>query len=787
MIRQVVLPTPKAWLRILVSLWLCAQALSAHAEPAKHYEFLSSDVGAGNIRAAIRSDQWQAQTGAAALGVQSNPIWLKFTAPADAEVFLTTGVWLTKFEVYLVAGKRPLSHYVSGRSVPLSDRPIHHPQFAFPIPAHPSDQTITVYIYHDQTGESARYPVQFLTEQELTALNTKTHLLHGIFYGFFVIMLLYNLAVFWAVRDKTHLYFALNAIGMIGFLAGSDGFSRFYLWPNLPALESLTPFWLGLAMISILQFSQHFFGEKTQAKHWLWPARFIQVAALVIALLAVFSNVVSAGGWMTNLLGVEVVFLLAMALRLGSLGNFGAIAFLIASAGVAIVAAYNILEFHGEHGFLNEHLDWVFFAVAWQHTVLSIALAIRTRRYTEATRKADLKSRELSLQVRQLQDSTNLYKEHQELQRSVQQAQKLKSIGQLTGGVAHDFNNILASIMGFSELALDKATTGPASEQIRYLQEITQSAQRGAELVKQLLIYSRSGNKEPRDINLSEAITQTMALLRGSLPSSVILNTNLPQTDITCRLDPILLQQTLVNLALNAAEAMQQRGIIDISLANQQAHNLVCTSCLERFDGEFAVIKVEDNGPGLKDNPQDLFNPFFTSKTVGEGSGMGLSVVHGIVHEHHGHVQLSDRAQNGVRASLYLPRHSVTEAIESVANTILLVVEDNSMRSFLQELLVSQGYTVTAKASSSEALEAFLVNPRAFDLVINDHLMTQQTGLDLAQEMRRLRPDLPVAMTTGNPNGFHPNELQRSGVAVVFEKPIKADLVLAKVKGLLGG
>ena len=164
---------------------------------------------------------------------------------------------------------------------------------------------------------------------------------------------------------------------------------------------------------------------------------------------------------------------------------------------------------------------------------------------------------------------------------------------------------------------------------------------------------------------------------------------------------------------------------------------------------------------------------------------MGLSVVHGTVHEHHGHVQLSDRAQVGARASLYLPRHAVSEAVATITDTILLVVEDSSMRSFLQELLVSQGYNVTAKASPNEALEAFLVNPHAFDLVINDHRMTQQSGLDLAQEMRRLRPDLPVAMTTGHPKGLDPKELERSGIAAVFEKPIKAHLLLAKVKGLL--
>ena len=759
----------------------------ASAEPVSQYEFLSADAGAGDIQAAIRATQWQSKVGSPAEGFHREPVWLRFSAPSHAEVLLMTSTWLSHFELYLVAGKRALVHYPSGTSIPVSQRPILHPQFAFPIPATPSSQQVTVYIHHNLKVQPARYPAQFLRAQELVAANTFTHLQHGVFYGIFIIMLLYNLVVFWAVRDKAHLYFVLYNLGMIGFLAGSDGFSRFYLRPELPALEILTPLWLGLAMVSFLQFMQYFFDLKTRHSRWIRPIRAIQVTTIVAILCSAIGDIYAGAGWVAVVLVIEVLFILAMTIQLVRSGNRSAIAFLLASSIVALVTTFNVLAIYGFPGFNASDLNWVFFAVAAQHIVLSIALAVRMRRYTEEAQNARLKSMELSVQVRQLQDSTSMHEEHQQLQKSVQQAQKLKSIGQLTGGVAHDFNNILASIMGFSELALDKATTGPASEQIRYLQEITHSAERGAQLVKQLLIYSRSSSKEPRDINLNEALEQTKALLRGSLPSSVLLHVHLPEKEITCRLDPILLQQTLVNLALNAAEAMHDRGIIDVTLANQQVQNLICTSCLERFDGEFAVIKVEDNGPGLKDNPQDLFNPFFTSKTVGEGSGMGLSVVHGIVHEHHGHVQLSDRAQSGVRASLYLPRHHVSESVESISDTILLVVEDSSMRSFLQELLTSQGYTVTAKASPSAALETFIVNPQAFDLVINDHLMTQQTGLDLAQEMRRLRPDLQVAMTTGHPKGLNPKELEQSGVAAVFEKPIKAHLLLAKVKGLLGG
>lgn len=696
-----------------------------------------------------------------------------------------TSTWLQRFDVYMVAGKRALKHYPSGTALLLSQRPIAHPQFAFPVPPSPSNQPIQIYIHHHLKVQPARYPAHLLTEQEFVASNTQLHLLHGIFYGIFLIMLVCNLGVYWAVRDKAYLYFVLYSLGIVGFLAGSDGFSRFYLWPDTPAMESATPLWLGLAMISFLQFVQYFFGLKARHRRWILPIRSIQAVTLVVILMSTFFDLYAGSGWVSVLVGVEVLFLFGMTVYFATQRNTSAIAFLIASSAVAIAASYSAIELFGIDIGSSGALGWMFATIALQHIVLSVALALRLRRYTVATQKARMKSMDLSVQVRQLEASTNMYKEHEELQRSVQQAQKLKSIGQLTGGVAHDFNNILASIMGFSELALEKATSGPASEQIRYLQEITHSAQRGAQLVKQLLIYSRSNGKEPRDINLSEALTQTKDLLRASLPSSVILNTHLPKTDVTCRLDPILLQQMLINLALNASEAMQDRGIIDITLTTQSVRNTVCTSCLQRFDGEFAIIKVEDNGPGLNDTPQDLFNPFFTSKSVGEGSGMGLSVVHGIVHEHHGHVQLGDRAQSGVRASLYLPKHAVSEVIASITDTILLVVEDSSMRSFLRELLVSQGYTVTAKASPNEALEAFLVNPQAFDLVINDHRMTQQTGLDLAQEMRRLRPDLPVAMTTGHPKGLDPQQLEQSGIAAVFEKPIKAHLLLAKVKGLL--
>lgn len=211
-----------------------------------------------------------------------------------------------------------------------------------------------------------------------------------------------------------------------------------------------------------------------------------------------------------------------------------------------------------------------------------------------------------------------------------------------------------------------------------------------------------------------------------------------------------------------------------------------CTSCLARFNGDYIAIKIEDTGAGIAGNAEKLFTPFHTSKEVGQGTGLGLSVVHGIVHEHGGHVHASNRADGGARFTIYLPHNTpATVGADSKHKRILLIEDDPSVASYLQSLFDVEAYQTTFATMPTEALETFVANPDAFDLVITDYLMPQGTGLELAEDIHALRPDLPILLTTGNANNLDAAALSSAEVAGIFEKPLNSEQLLAKIRGLL--
>jgi len=182
----------------------------------------------------------------------------------------------------------------------------------------------------------------------------------------------------------------------------------------------------------------------------------------------------------------------------------------------------------------------------------------------------------------------------------------------------------------------------------------------------------------------------------------------------------------------------------------------------------------------------ELFTPFYTTKQVGQGSGLGLSVVHGIAHEYGGHITVSPRAQGGARFSVHLPlRDTRMLPAQPAGNRILLIDDDRALARYLETLLVRHGYSVTIAHTSSEALEKVMVNPHAYDLVITDQLMPQITGLELARDMRDVRADLPVILCSGNPDAIDRTEIARTAIKAVFAKPIESELLLAKIRGLL--
>ena len=767
-------------LSLLLTLWLSSAAV--WAAPPAEFSYLLTDTDTRLDEVRGRAD-WRTQSGRPALGYPNQTLWLRLSAPEFADVMLVNGMWVKHYTVFVVGADGSCNSYAGGYGVNVSERIIDHQQSAFPLPGGAGTQ---VFIRQEPGRYPAMYPIQFYSAAQFNKATIDEHLLYGFFYGLFFIVLLYNAFIALGLRETIHLHFMTYNLGLIGIISAASGYSRYYLWPETAGLQDVaSSLSLAVAIIFSAQFTLKLLNVSDNDWHWRRIVVAMQIAVAVACILFLASSSPALGLFFPITLLLMALTILALNLYFVRRGDYRALIYLLANSPLVGSAAFNAAAVLGQFPGHIALVEMSFISAAFTIVVLSIMLTQRFGRLTREADKARIRSRELSAEVRQLQASTSLANEHRELQKSIQQTQKLKSIGQLTGGVAHDFNNILASILGFTELALDKGPNIKQSDRIRYLQEIQTAGQRGADLVKQLLIYSQGGSSQARDINLHHAVQQSVQLLRGSIPTSVRIHAELSDEEIMCHIDPVLLQQMLVNLAMNASEAMNNRGEIWVKLGTRSVDDAVCSSCLTPFSGDFAVIRVEDSGPGLRGNVHDLFNPFHTSKPVGEGSGLGLSVVHGIVHEHHGHVQLSDRAPQGARASIFIPQHRVSESVLSATRRILLVVEDRSVRTYLDELLTSQGYEVTPKSLPHQALEIFVAGPELFDLVIAEYQMPGTTGPEFATEMRHLRPDLPVVLTTSTAENTSESQIKRTGISAVFEKPIKANLLLAKIRGLL--
>jgi signal transduction histidine kinase/CheY-like chemotaxis protein len=739
-----------------------------------------------NVEHVLNANDWQAGQGVASFAYDGRPKWLRYNLPPDDElrIFTLNNAWLIAIDVYLMDGSRIVEQYATGTSKPQSAREVADTGFVFGITPGVSH----VYIFDH--GKSASYfPAELRTTLEYSVFSTKLNTFHGLYYGILLIMILYNLAIFVGTRDKAYLFYSLYAASLVVFLSTADGTGSLFLWPETPELQNLAvALGWGFAFILLLEFAARFLALETNAR-FTQKRRLLQAAiGLVTIIVAIFPG--------PGVFAVQTVVSIMLFGLLFSLGAYTAARKV--PNGRTFVAANGALALGGM-AHIAVLFAWVQPSIFLQYAIhigsiaelalFSIGLTRHLRDTDRARYEAFLETQELYRRNRELSTAKTLAEEHRQLQKSLQQAQKLKTIGQLAGGFAHDFNNILASILGFAELAQDKSAAADRATLLRYLQEIQKSGERGATLVKQLLVYSRNTASKPTDLDVSQAITEAAELLRGSLPPTVGIKVHLPQRSAKLFMDPEQLQQVLVNLCINAAESMHNRGEIDIHMDLEAVKDLSCTSCLSRFNGELIAIKVEDTGAGIRGNAEQLFTPFHTSKDVGQGTGLGLSVVHGIVHEHGGHIRAQNRAGGGARFTIYLPlqQSAVAAPVKAGTKRILLIEDDASVASYLQSLLDDDEYQTTFARMPTEALETFVANPDAFDLVITDYLMPQGTGLELAEDLHALRPDLPIILTTGNANNLDKDALDSASVDFVFEKPLNSEALLAKIRGLLAG
>ncbi len=385
-------------------------------------------------------------------------------------------------------------------------------------------------------------------------------------------------------------------------------------------------------------------------------------------------------------------------------------------------------------------------------------------------------------------------KQHKEMETALKQAQKMEAIGTLAGGIAHDFNNILGIILWNSELALDDATHGITS--VHQLNEIVSACNRAREVVRQLLDFSRKSENTPSPTQLAPIIEETIGLLRASIPSSIQIRHDIQEPNGYAEISPTQIQQILINLCTNSAQAMgNQNGTIAILLSGFDAALAGTLPHPDLAQGDWLHLSVADDGPGILPDVQlRMFDPYFTTKPIGKGTGMGLSVVHGIVTNCGGVILPGNRDQGGARMDIYLPRTEAGgvpaegKARQPVARGtehILFVDDEPALGQLGKAILEREGYTVTVCDSPEAALEMFTREKEIIDLVITDMTMPGMTGEKLANRLFEIQPDIPIILSTGYSDQVNETSACSIGFAGYIEKPVDRIAMTEKVRSIL--
>ena len=372
------------------------------------------------------------------------------------------------------------------------------------------------------------------------------------------------------------------------------------------------------------------------------------------------------------------------------------------------------------------------------------------------------------------------------LEIQLRHAQKMEAIGNLAGGIAHDFNNILSSITCNIELARgDIDPNHPAQES---LGDMTIAARRAAELVKQILTFSRQQVPACNLISIEPVLREALKLIRASIPATIDLKLATQPELPAILADPTQIHQVMMNLCTNAWHAIgKQTGTIEIQAEIVTVDNSLADENQDLHQGKYLRLSVSDTGCGMDAaTVEHAFDPFFTTKTPDKGTGLGLSVVHGIVRGHGGAIAVTSKPGKGTIFHLYFPARSQNSTLERTLNlveqrghgeNILLVDDELSLVKTGRQTLERLGYRITALSSASEAIDQFRTKPEAFDAAICDLTMPTMSGVDLAAQLHAIRSNLPILLVTGNASGVSQQQLSSSGIWEVVNKPLSAQLL----------
>jgi len=383
--------------------------------------------------------------------------------------------------------------------------------------------------------------------------------------------------------------------------------------------------------------------------------------------------------------------------------------------------------------------------------------------------------------------------EFKKMETSFQQSQKMEAIGTLAGGIAHDFNNILFPIVGHTEMLIeDTPEDSPSRDSLK---EIYTAALRARDLVQQILAFSRQENSELKLMKMQSIIKEALKLIRSTIPTTITINQSLQPDCGAVKADPTQIHQIVMNLTTNAYHAMENDGgelkvvLKEVELSQQ---DLIHT---DLTPGRYACLTVSDTGIGItKDVIDKIFEPFFTTKEKSKGTGMGLSVVHGIIKNMSGKIEVESELRKGTEFHVYLPiaesafkieESPIKEPIRGGDERILLVDDEEVIIKMEKRALERLGYHVTSRISSIEALELFRANPDKFDLVITDMAMPKMPGNKLAVELIKIRPDIPIFLCTGFSEAMTEEKIKFLGIKGLLLKPIIMKDLAKRVREVL--
>ncbi len=367
--------------------------------------------------------------------------------------------------------------------------------------------------------------------------------------------------------------------------------------------------------------------------------------------------------------------------------------------------------------------------------------------------------------------------EQYRLEKQLRHTQKMEAIGTLAGGVAHDFNNVLTPIMGYTEIIRLKMKAEGINDEatFEYLEEILKAAKRAKSLVEQVLTFSRSVEKKEVLQFIHPIVKEVMKLMRVTLPTTLTITENVDERCGRVMVDPVQIHQVLINLCTNAAHAMSGRhGVLTVTLKSSQASG--------GKSGNWIELIVSDTGSGIEEQMLErIFEPYYTTKEKTSGTGMGLAMVHGIISRQGGYIKVESEVGKGSSFKVFLPIAEGGSSIEQVVSlgdlhrgsgNILLVDDEDQVVQVTGEILQNLGYTVVGKTSALDAIDVFTKSPDQFDLLLTDLTMPDFTGLELSEKVKEIRADIPIILFTGYSDQVSKDAAIAAGISEYCMKPI---------------